>query len=251
MIDVQLFQVLPVIEASLLEIESSLYKSPLYTMIGKLLTAVENSGNNSMKQSSGQFWTHLKESLEGRLTSTEELTNGDNFEERIIFLVKCLFYPQTEVKQKMGKVKFEIMSEMESQSKVTKLEITEETKIDLVENASNFVEDLILSAFELAHKHFSSSHLRIFAQLLEFDSSDKVIAKVIACCHGDIPTETTSHYFVFEICLPWIQKLQETGEIGPEFKHLVHIACIFLSVLDEDSVRLLLDNLSEVSYNRK
>ncbi|XP_053396155.1 E3 ubiquitin-protein ligase listerin-like [Mercenaria mercenaria] len=244
-------QVMPVVEASLLEKDSTLYKSPLYTMLGQLLNAVENADNSAMKQASLKFWTHLKNSLEVKLTSTEELEKGDNFDERIVFLVKCLFYPQTEVKQKVGKVKFQVISETDTRSKIPKVEVSAGTKVELAEHASNFVQDLILTAFELAHKHFSASHLRIFAQLLEFDSSDKVVAKVIACCHGDVETETTSHYFVFEICIPWIQKLQETGEIGPEFTHLVHVVCIFLSVLDEESVKLLLDNMSKTCKDLK
>lgn len=241
-----MFQVLPVVEVSLLEIDSCLYKSPLYSLVGTLLGAIENAENEHMKQSSMHFWTHLKENLEAKLTSAEELPKGDNFEERIIFLVKCLFYPQSEVKQKTAKVKFEISSDTDVPKKIEKIETPMETKAKLTEHVREFVQGLILTAFELAHKHFSSCHLRIFAQLLEFDSSDEVIAKVIACCHGDVATETTSHYFVFEICMPWIEKLHETGEIGPEFTHLVHVACIFLSALDEESVTLLLDSLSEV-----
>ena len=242
---------MPLVEASLLEADSTLYKSPLYTMLGQLLNAIENTDDTSMKQASLTFWTHLKSSLEVKLTATEEFSKGDNFEERIISLVKCLYYPQTEVKQKAGKVKFQLVSETESHIKVPKVDNLTRKKVELAENMSNFVQELILTAFELAHKHFSASHLRIFAQLLEYDSSDKVVAKVIACCHGDVETETTSHYFVFEICIPWIQKLQETGDIGPEFTHLVQVACIFLSVLDPDSVKLLLDNLSKVSFHLK
>lgn len=237
------------VEASLLESDSSLYKSPLYSMVGTLLGAVENAEHEPMKQNSRQFWTHLKENLETKLTSAEELPKGDNFEERIVLLVKCLFYPQTEVKQKTGKVKFEISSDTDVQTKIAKIETQTETKAELTEHVREFVQGLILTAFELAHKHFSSCHLRIFAQLLEFDSSDEVISKVIACCHGDVATETTSHYFVFEICIPWIEKLHKTGEIGPEFTHLVHVACIFLYALDEESVALLLDNLSEVGLS--
>jgi hypothetical protein len=244
-----IFQVMPLVEASLLEVNSSLFKTPLYTMLGQLLNAIENTDDTSMKQASLTFWTHLKSSLEEKLTSTEEFAKGDNFEDRIVFLVKCLFYPQTEMKQKVGKVKFQLISDADSPKKVPKFENLAGKKVELAENVSNFVQELILTAFELAHKHFSTSHLRIFAQLLEYDSSDKVVAKVIACCHGDVETETTSHYFVFEICIPWIQKLQETGEIGPEFTHLVQIACIFLSVLDQESVKLLLDNLSKVGNN--
>lgn len=238
-------QVLPVVEASLLEKDSPLFRSPLYSMMGLLLSAIEKVEYEESKLWASHFWTHLKESVIGKLTSAEEFERGDNFEEKLIFLVRCLFYPQTEVKQKTGKVKFEVSSDVDALSKIPKIEMKTEAKASISELAKKFVHELIVVAFNVAHKQFSTCHLRIFAQLLELDPSDEVVAKVIACCHGDVAMETASHYFVSEICIPWIQKLHTEQRVSADFTHLVHIACIFLPALDKDSVRELLDKVHE------
>ena len=89
---------------------------------------------------------------------------------------------------------------------------------------------------------------RVFAEVLELEPSEETIAMVISRCHGDVATETTSHYFVFEICVPWLGKLSR--ESVTDINHLIQLVCIFLPVLDRESVLAVLEKLYEVGTFR-
>ncbi|WAR08242.1 LTN1-like protein [Mya arenaria] len=260
-------QVLPVVEASLLESDSQLYKTPLYGMVGNLLATAEANSSSSLQQTTQEFWSHLKESVDTKLTSKEESSKGDKFEEKLVHFVKCLYIPQTEIKQKAGRVRFESPGDLSHTQAKSKSDSQSVRQNDLGQNCKNFVNHLTLKSFDLAHKNFSTSHLQMFAQILELDPAEEIVAKVISSCHGHVATETTSHYFVFEICIPWLQKVQQGGgvrgsadggegeglgddgleseEKWEEFSHIVKVVCIFLSVLDEESVPQLLGKLYE------
>ncbi|XP_052810138.1 E3 ubiquitin-protein ligase listerin-like [Mya arenaria] len=238
-------QVLPVVEASLLESDSQLYKTPLYGMVGNLLATAEANSSSSLQQTTQEFWSHLKESVDTKLTSKEESSKGDKFEEKLVHFVKCLYIPQTEIKQKAGRVRFESPGDLSHTQAKSKSDSQSVRQNDLGQNCKNFVNHLTLKSFDLAHKNFSTSHLQMFAQILELDPAEEIVAKVISSCHGHVATETTSHYFVFEICIPWLQKVQQGGGKWEEFSHIVKVVCIFLSVLDEESVPQLLGKLYE------
>ncbi|KAL4232926.1 listerin E3 ubiquitin protein ligase 1 [Mactra antiquata] len=245
---VLLDQVLPLVLASLVESGSTLYKTPLFSMAGTLLSAVELSQKPNINQPVSEFWTSLRENIEAKLTSSKELAKGDNFEEKLTAFVKSLFYPTLEIKSKPGKVKFEVACDSDMKKGNNRFEIdTTKTlkRTEIGACAKNFVRNLVLTSFDVAHKDFSLCHLRMFAHLLECDSSDEVIGQVISSCHGDVETRSSSHYFVFEICIPWIQKVSEISETGAELSHLVHIVCIFLPSLDSLSVVQLLEKLYE------
>lgn len=243
-----LLQVLPVVQESFVGESRNLHKSSLYGATGKLLKAVESSDKPELKKMAETFWAEIEETANSKLTSSEGLSEGDNFEEKIVTLVKCLFYPKIDSKQKSSKVMFETSSDLNIAEKVSKLTLLEPSSAKIVPEkiCLDFVHRVTLKAFLEAHKSTSTTHLRIFAQLLEINSDEEIVSKVITSCHGDTETETTSHYFVFNICVPWLQKVQHREGFLENFSHLVRMTCIFLSVLDSESILQLLDKLFEV-----
>ncbi|KAH3724799.1 E3 ubiquitin-protein ligase listerin-like [Dreissena polymorpha] len=244
---VLLDQVLPVLEASVLETGSVLYKTPLYSMLGTFLMTVECSNSTQLQQTTNKFWNDLQASVDQKLSVIEELPKGDNFDEKLAYFVKCLYFPQADVKQKTGKVKFETPEDSDIYKATRKIDLlTVKSKNELSNNCKKFVHHLTIRSFDLAHKHLSQKHLKLFAQLLELDPAEDMVAKVISSCHGDdVAKETTSHYFVFHICIPWLQKVQAGGQMLEDFTHIVRVVCIFLSVLDTDTITQLLERLYE------
>ena len=252
------------VQASLLEKSSTLYRTPLYGMMGTILTTAESSSSQTLQQTTKQFWSSIQEIVEQKLTSSEVSPKGV-FEDRLVHFVKCLYIPETEIKQKAVKVKFETPVDVDKTSAPSKSKNQTTKRNELGAHCKVFIHNVTLKSFDLAHKHFSTSHLRIFSQILELDPAEEVISKVISSCHGDVATETTSHYFVFEICIPWLRKVQagdvsgkmevggeggkkeaEDGDTSEEFGHIVKLVCVFLSVLEAESVTQLLATLYEV-----
>ena len=219
-------------------------------MLGKLLTGLELTEQGV--QTASVFWTNLTETAENRLFSMEG--SSDDFENRIVHLVKCLYFPSKESKVKIKKVGFDMVTgdidEKENEkNNIQTNSLTVTAKAELGSNGNKFVSNLILLTFKLAHKHFSSSHLGMLAELLELNCDDKVIAMVIASCHGDISSDDTLQYFVFEICMPWLMEIQKRSENSEDLIHLINIVCLFVPSLEITSGVTLLNRLYEVSSN--
>ena len=226
---------------------SGLYRTPLYRMIGNLLTIVETSDAANLVEVAKTFWAELEETLTNQLAEEVEPKPKNSCEERVVALFRSLFGKKNESKKKSIKVMFKSPSASEMPSKVSNLTAKETPETAKLGTAGvDFVHCVTLKSFQMAHQSMSSTHLRIFAQLLELSPDEDIVAKVITSCHGDVETETTSHYFVFHICIPWLHSVQKDGNIE-DFTHLVKVTCIFLSVLDNESTSQLLDKLYEVS----
>lgn len=142
---------------------------------------------------------------------------------------------------------FQTPADSDLPSKVSKLKVTSDNPCTLRKCGKDFVHSVTLKAFHMAHHSMSSTHLRIFAQLLELSPDKESVSKEITSNLGNIEAETTSHYFVFHICVPWLRTVQGNGDIE-DFRHLVKVTCIFMSVLDRESTTQLLNNLYEVCY---
>lgn len=216
-------------------------------MVGCLLTAVEMSDKENSKMSAKTFWAELEETLTTHFFTEVESPRKDNFEEKIVALFKSLSGQQTETKKKSAKVMFDTPADSDLATKVSKLDIKSvpDTLGSLGKNGKDFVHSVTLKSFQMAHQSMSSTHLKIFAELLELIPDKDMVSKEITCDLSDVETETSSHYFVFHICIPWLHSVQESGNIE-DFAHLVKVTCIFLSVLDTESTTQLLYKLYEV-----
>ena len=236
-------------EASLTEPNASLSRSPLYSMTGAMLANLEKSDYTPCQVAANAFWTALTDTIVEKMSAVSEDSDlHSRLIERAVRVVRCLIYPQTVQKQKVEKVRFS--SDIKKTSPDS-LPGSVAEKTTLPPGGKQFVQKLTMHAFKQAHEHWSLEHLRMFAELMELDSSEETVKKVIDSCHGDNVQhdEEPSHYFVFHICLPWLKKVQTCEQQGTEIIHLINVICTFLPLLDKSKVLAVLDNLTEVNIS--
>ena len=233
-----------VLSASLFESSSALHKTPLYSLTGNLITSLESGSDcQECPEVVTNFWRDLGISMSEKLASG--LSSQESFlTDRLVQFVKCLIYPQSNLKAKTDvkvKVKFasaEVPS-MEQQS------ISKQDRRELTPGAKSFVHLMTIKSFEMAHKSQNRQNLRLFAALIELFPEEETIKEIISSCHGDISTDQShSSYFVFNVCLPWLHQSQELND--SDSGHLISVICSFIPLLETSVIDTLLEELCKV-----
>ncbi|XP_076078517.1 E3 ubiquitin-protein ligase listerin-like isoform X2 [Mytilus galloprovincialis] len=235
-------QLLPVVVSSIIEKESELYKSPLYYMMGSALEKLENVGTDDVRETLLSYWSELSDKVKERL-SEEVQDDSMRVVDRVMLLVKNLVYPQAAEKGKSEKVKPSVdMNSFELSPK-------DQDRIRLTKGMSTFVQKLAIHGFQNAHKQWNPPSLHLFAALMEIEPAEDTIKLVIESCHGDIETdESHSNYFVFNVCLPWLEHAQ-SEENAADQKQIISIICTFIALLENSSLTVLLQTLTETVQN--
>ncbi|XP_021346788.1 E3 ubiquitin-protein ligase listerin-like, partial [Mizuhopecten yessoensis] len=232
-------QVLPVVQASLLDSKSTLHRSPLYSLIGTAFSSLELSAGGITEK----FWTELGDSVLERLAGVgvESDLEDSRFVERCIHLVTCLVYPKTGIKNKTEKVRFSLGTEPDSIE-------TEGERTSLSTGAANLVQRITLKAFQMARETHSVRCLHLFASLVELNASQNTIQKVIEQCEGCVADQQShSSYFVFSVCIPWLQEVMSTEGADP--RQLLSVICTFMPLLESDSISKLLQQLCQMELS--
>ncbi|KAK3592614.1 hypothetical protein CHS0354_008149 [Potamilus streckersoni] len=234
-------QILPVVQASLIEVQSGLSRTPLYGMLGMMMSGLEQMESSPALAVLG-FWNQLGDILQEKMMHFgQDLEGKSSFDEKLVHLVKCLLYPKTLTKHKTERVRFTLEKKDTSHEIAAVLE-----RIELGKCQAEFVQRLTLTSFKHAHDQWSPEHLKLFGQLIELDSSATTVSKVIQCCHSDtVSEEPPADYFVFHICLPWLKRLQEKEETLGHVKFLIQIIFVFIPVIGDCNVKIVLDKLFE------
>jgi len=150
------------------------------------------------------------------------------------------------LKTKVEKVKFANLSSGDSHS--AELPAGDRTVISA--GASNFVQRATLKSFNMAHKHDQHTCLHLFAELIELQSSEETVCKVIEMCQGIVPSgQSHSSHFVFRVCIPWLEEVltSDSEDYATDPSQLITVICTFLPLLDLESVQTLLEQLCKVS----
>lgn len=229
------FQLLPVVASSVVEMTSVLNNSPLHGMLGSSLEKMENTENDNITSAMINYWSELADRIIERMDSEEEAVTMA-IVGRVVTLVRSLVSPpiSCKVEEKLGKMKLSASDENSLQKG--------RERNSLTKGMSLFIQRLTLYAFQSAHKHFNAPCLNLFASLMELNPAEDTIKSVIESCHGDVETDQShSNYFVFNVCLPWLQKIEADDQ-----KHVISIICTFMAMLDNSSLTALLQTLTEV-----
>ncbi|KAL3881947.1 hypothetical protein ACJMK2_028330 [Sinanodonta woodiana] len=234
-------QVLPVVQASLIEGQSGLSRTPLFGMLGMIMSGLEQMEFSPVQAVLG-FWIQLGDILQEKMMHFgQDLEGKSSFDEKLVHLVKCLLYPKALTKHKIERVRFTLEKKSTSHEIEAILE-----RVELSKCQAEFVQRLTLTSFKHAHDQWSPEHLKLFGQLIELDSSAITVSKVIQCCHsGTVSEEPPADYFVFHICLPWLKRLQEKEETLGHVKFLIQIIFVFIPVIGDCNVKIVLDKLFE------
>ena len=231
------------------------------------------------------FWNHLSgtmlDALEtstksalGGVTSTEQRTRTA-INEKLLSLVRTLYYPDLVLTEKSGKVTFKTDEDIDKSFSEMKLNENTQKQI-LGEPAARFVHRLIQQAFKSAYNSNSSDSLQLLSVLLEIDK-DGIVPNMIQCVKdgsiteslqeganvGDVEidksnnsvnerdilndTESTAESFIFDICIKWLVRLQ-TADSGRDLKNVINIISLFVDSLDSDGTVKLMVELNEVSF---
>lgn len=235
-------QLLSVVVSSVLENNPTLNTSPLYSMMGYAVGRLDNLGNADITSALTTYWSELSEKITEKLSAEVE-PESMVVVERVIFLVKCLIFPQTVTKLKSDKVKFlgDMTTDISTSQRLERVTLTKGMK--------TFVQKLTIHAFKNAHKQWNPPNLHLFAALIDLEPAEDTIKLVIECCHGDIVSDQShSNYFVFNVCLPWLH--HEQSEKDPtDLKQLISVICTFMTLLDNSSLAALLKTLTETVEN--
>ncbi|XP_062615887.1 E3 ubiquitin-protein ligase listerin-like [Saccostrea cucullata] len=232
-------QIMQVVHASLFESTSALHRTPLYSLLGNLLTSLETS--DECTQSVSNFWSELRLCVSDRLGSA--LSSEERyFTDRLIQFVKCLIFPQSGNKAKTDvkvKVKFaagDVVPGMEQ------LSVNQQERRELSRGAKEFVHMMTIKSFEMAHRNHNKENLHLFAALIELLPEEETIKDIIERCHGDVKTDQShSSYFVFNVCLPWLHQSQALEE--NDSVQLISVICSFIPLLESSVVDTLLEEL--------
>ncbi|XP_052088236.1 E3 ubiquitin-protein ligase listerin-like [Mytilus californianus] len=230
-------QLLPVVVSSIIEKESELYKSPLYCMMGNALEKLENVATDDVRKTLLSYWSELSDKVKERL-SEEVQDDSMRVVDRVMLLVKNLVYPQLteKVKPSVDMNLFDLSPKSQDRIKLTK-------------GMSTFVQKLSIHGFQNAHKQWNPPSLHLFAALMEIEPAEDTIKLVIESCHGDIETDKShSNYFVFNVCLPWLEHAQ-SEENAADQKQIISIICTFIALLENSSLTVLLQTLTETVQN--
>lgn len=226
--------------SSIVENNTALYSSPLYGIMGSAVGKFEKIDNDDVTSAVLCYWSELSDRIKERL-SMEAEDEGMVIVKRVIFLVKCLIFPQTTAKIKSEKVRFQNEMTVDDTSQ------NKQERVELTNGMALFVQRLTIHAFQSAHKQWNPPNLQLFAALVELEPSDETIRLVIECCHGDFSSDQShSNYFVFNVCLPWLHHAQ-SEEQSTDLKQLISVICAFIALLDNSSLGALLETLTEVS----
>lgn len=239
--DIIIEQVLPLVLTSLVNSSWTLYRSPLYSLMGSAFASLEVSASGM----TNEFWTELANGVIKRLTSGVSSVDTDleysKFVERCIHLVSCLVFPKIGNKNKTEKVKFSMGIESDHVA-------TEGERTPLSTGASQFVQKLTLKAFQIARESHSIHCLHLFASLVELDPSQNTILKVIEDCEGPVDDDQShASYFVFSVCIPWLQEVMSSGAVDP--KQLLSVICTFMPLLESDAIAKLLEQLCQMKLS--
>ena len=203
-----------------------------------MMEKLEKSGNDDVTSMVLSYWTELSDRIKERLSVDEESTK---VADRVILLVKSLIYPQIVSKVKSDKVRFQTMKTSDDTTQSLP------DKVRLTEGMRKFVQNLTIQAFQNAHKQWNPASLHLFSALIELEPAGDTIKLVIERCHGDVDADQChSNYFVFNVCLPWLQHAQAEG-MSMDQKQLISVICTFMALLDNSSLSVLLKTLTEVS----
>ncbi|KAK3098056.1 hypothetical protein FSP39_015648 [Pinctada imbricata] len=238
--DVFLEQVYPVVQSSLVEEKSNLSKTSLYGMMGKLSTSIDMA--DIMDSYVGEFWTTLSDDVTVTMETMRD-KSGIFFVDRLVHFVKCLVYPDVVVKTKSDtRVKFSTIG-----SKVEPSIQYSGNKVELTQSTKKFVEKLVLKSFGIAYHEKRKEYLHLFASLIELHPSETMLQEVISLCNEEKQSDqSNSSYFVFEICLPWLDQSQssEENELNPE--ELISVLITFIPLLEKEDVLSLLIKLTQM-----
>ncbi|XP_060079662.1 E3 ubiquitin-protein ligase listerin-like [Ylistrum balloti] len=230
-------KVLPMVQTSLMDCKSTLHISPLYSLIGSVFSSLEHSAGDV----TNEFWTELGDSVLERLSSEESDLEDSKFVERCIHLVTCLVYPKTGSKSKTEKVKFSLGTEPDPIA-------TEGERTALSTGAAHLVQRITLKAFQMARETHSVHCLHLFASLVELDPSQNTIQKVIEECEGRVVDhQSPSLYFIFTVCIPWLQEIISSEGTDP--RQLLSVICVFMPLLESDSIGQLLQQLCQMELS--
>ncbi|XP_033741541.1 E3 ubiquitin-protein ligase listerin-like [Pecten maximus] len=228
-------QVLPVVLTSLLDSSSTLHRSPLYSLMGSAFSSLEVSAGAVMDE----FWTELGNGILERLVSVD--IEDSKFVERCIHLVRCLVYPKIGNKNKTEKVKFSFGIEQDQIA-------TEGERTLLSTGAAHLVQRITLKAFRMARETHTVHCLHLFTSLVELDPSQNTIQKVIEECEGHVADQQShSSYFVFSVCIPWLQEVMSSETADP--RQLLSVICTFMPLLESDSITKLLQQLCQMELS--
>ena len=275
---------LPLVESSLLEDSSQLHKTPLYSMVSQLLGPAHKCDTIP---GAAEFWNHLAgtmlEALDiptgsGTLAPAEQ-KHREMLNEKLLAFVRALYYPDLEPKQKSGKVTFKTEEDIDkSLNELTLTNMSE--KVNLGQHTAGFVHKLIQHTFNSAHNNKSSSSLQLLSALLDINSDDNTVSSMVQCVavgartEGDAEglsdnitnndksnnstdkcdiianSESAKQYFVFDICVEWLLRLQKQDSSERDVKNVINIVSLFMNNLDIEKSVQLLEKLNEVGIRQ-
>ena len=276
------FQVLPLVESSLLEASSQLHRTPLYSMVSQLLAPAHRC---QTIPGAAEFWNHLSGTMLDALDIPVESSNAEpamkktraTISEKLLNLIRAMYYPDLEAAQKPGKVTFRTDDDIDKSINEIKLTDTVQ-KQKLGEPAASFVHKLVQQAFKSAYSNNSSESLQLLSVMLEIDK-DSMVSDMIQCVTDDslrevieeglaandaetdnksnnnsvhegdhlVEIRPTVNKFVFDVCMKWLSRLQTQGS-ERDLKSVLDIVSLFLDSLDSDGTVELMVKLNEVCW---
>ncbi|KAK7480178.1 hypothetical protein BaRGS_00028563 [Batillaria attramentaria] len=154
-------QLLPVVEASLLEPKPSVSRSPLYGLMASFIASVEK--NPSSSQFASMFWAGLSDNVTEQLESVTAGGERCLRIDRLVLLMKAILFSGDSSKQTGGakpeRVKF-ASEEASSVPRVPSLSVA-----DLSSERRKFVEKVVVQSHRLYHEQQECVYLKLFADL--------------------------------------------------------------------------------------
>lgn len=231
-----------------------------------------------------EFWNHLAGTVLDALDNTSSDTIEPTVQKtrtdictKLQSLIRALYYPDIVLSQKTGKVTFQTDSDIDKSISEIKLTDTGQ-KANLGQYATAFVQKVVKHAFKGAYFSDNSDSLQLLSRLLEINGGDDVLTNMVQCIKDDnktgdrdtrvissdsikngnnnsaqecdiLPEAETVHpgeYFVFEVCLEWLEKLQTKEYSEQDLKNVINIISLHIQTLEVEKINHLLEKLNEV-----
>ncbi|XP_067676040.1 E3 ubiquitin-protein ligase listerin-like [Haliotis asinina] len=225
-------QVLPIVETSLMETKSTLYKTPLYCVFAQLTTALERM--DSGMALSSMCYRNLLQMIEETYPTLTNTPHFHTFSSRLLSLVSGQLRPNMVVKAKADKVKF---------ADDLAVEDLKLGPVDMAGSSQVFVNSVSSYVFTKCLQDESVEFLSVFSRIFDLYSSKEMVEELLTISSLKAGTNVYLS-FVSGVIIPWVSRVQ-TSNKEDHVMCLLDVVMVCLSQLEDSQALDIMTQLAK------
>lgn len=258
-------QLVPIVQASLIEEKATLSRSPLYSKLGSFLQVLAESApplhpdTSDSPSLAHQCWKQVTDVTHDCLNAITSDTQSElviktshkTVSTRLINLVQSLIYPTKfqPRQEKTVSVNFSDVVSHQWKAQSTTSPKRDHTALNTFQK--EFASEFILKSYGLISKELDITHVHLFVNFMKLYPTEEMVGRLLLITAEpqlQLRHETATETFISSVLLKWLKQMQlESSQSHLEKcgADLVSLLFVLLSSLDDNQIFNFMDDICQ------